>query len=267
VSDAPVHDSAMVDTAITVFSRDAQTYASVELQPVERLLLATIGPRWGQIRMLDLGVGTGRTTYTFAAICKDYVGIDFVPEMVRRAIAQFSSDARVQIRVGDARSMPELAAASFDVVLFSFNGIDSIDDAGRRQVLAEARRLVKADGIFLFSSHVLTTFPPPLVLPQISWSNPVKALRFRLGAIRQWMRLRYHNRDFDGAAAQTRGWGVLHEAHGFKLAQYYVAPVECVRQLRDTGFHVDRVLDFGASDLRPPYASPDPWLYYWCSAA
>ena len=264
MSDAPVHDNAMADTAISVYGRDAQTYASVELQPVERLLLETIGRRWGQLRMLDLGIGTGRTTYTFGAICGEYVGIDFVPEMVRRAIEQFPPAAHVQLRVGDARAMPELADASFDVVLFSFNGIDSIDDAGRRAVLAEARRVVKADGIFLFSSHVLPAFPPPLVLPQIPWSNPVKALRFRLGAAKQWARMQYHNRDYDNTAAQARGWGVLREAHGFTLPLYYVAPDEAIRQATAAGFTVDRVLTFNATTLQPPYRTAEPWLYYWC---
>jgi SAM-dependent methyltransferase len=219
------------ETSIRVYSQHTATYATVELQPVEHLFLDTIGSRWGTIRMLDLGIGTGRTTYTFAAICAQYVGIDFALEMVRRAQAQFPASDRAEIRVGDARAMPELEAESFDIVLFSFNGIDSIDDVGRRQV---------------------------------PWSNPVKALRFRLGAVKHWARMQYHNRVYDRVAAEARGWGVLREAHGFTLPLYFITPDEAIRQATTAGFTVDRVLTFDATTLQPPYRTAGPWLYYWC---
>jgi ubiquinone/menaquinone biosynthesis C-methylase UbiE len=257
--------TAMTDAVRDVFRREVAAYLSVEMHPVERRLLNEVGTRWGAIRMLDLGIGAGRTTYTFAAICGSYTGIDVVTEMVERARLRFEASARVTLDVGDARSLPQFDAASFDVVLFSFNGIDGLDHEGRSQVLAEVRRLVKSDGVFVFSSHVLPAWPPPLTLPHVRWSDPIKAVRFRLGAMKQWLKTRYYNRHADGDAARAQGWVVLTEAHGFTLPQYYVAPVECVRQLHDAGFAVDHVFDFAANDLAPPYASSDPWLNYWCS--
>ena len=49
-------------------------------------------------------------------------------------------------RQGDATNMVSLGDASFDFVLFSFNGIDTMPHAQRLQVLAEVRRVLRDDG-------------------------------------------------------------------------------------------------------------------------
>ena len=36
------------------------------------------------MKVLDLGVGAGRTSYTFAAIAGEYVGVDYAPTMIER---------------------------------------------------------------------------------------------------------------------------------------------------------------------------------------
>ena len=100
--------------------------------------------------ILDLGVGAGRTVPLLLSISRDYVGIDYTPELVRAC-----RDAHPGVRIlqGDARDLSGFADASFQLVVFSFNGIDAVAPADRMQVLREAHRVLRVGGVLLFSTH------------------------------------------------------------------------------------------------------------------
>lgn len=105
--------------------------------------------------ILDLGCGTGRTTYAlYQQGYKDIVGIDLTPAMINAAQAlkaHFQAD--LDFRVGNATAL-EFQAASFDAVIFSFNGIMSIPRAEqRRQALQEVQRVLRPGGYFIFTTH------------------------------------------------------------------------------------------------------------------
>ena len=55
-------------------------------------------------------------------------------------------------RVGDARTSPAWATAAFDLVVFSFNGIDSLDHADRLLAVRAMRRVVAPGGRVVFST-------------------------------------------------------------------------------------------------------------------
>jgi SAM-dependent methyltransferase len=257
----------IAEIARRVYSLEPHVYLNFDLHAVERLLLAKLGTRWGELSMLDLGVGAGRTTYTFGAISGRYVGVDYSPAMVRLARERVGESSRVTLTEGDARAMPEFANASFDVVLFSFNGIDSNDHDGRLAALREVRRVLRPDGVFLFSSHSLPALPPPLVLPAPDWRRPLRSLRFAGGAVKAWIRFRRANKNVDPEEARRRGWAILLEAHDFKMPLYYVTPAECERQVVAAGLWVDAIYDRAARRLDAPVACGDPWLFYWCRPA
>jgi SAM-dependent methyltransferase len=217
--------------------------------------------------MLDLGVGAGRTAFTFGAICRRYVGVDYVPRMVELSRSRVGESDRCRFELGDARDLSRFAAGEFDVVLFSYNGMDNISHEDRLRVLREIRRVLRSGGTFLFSAHSLNVFPFRWERPQVSWRNPAKALRFHGGAIRRALRLRYANRSIDVAAARARGWEVVSdEAHGYEMHVYYVSPAEQLRQLAASGFESDALLGLDGRVVTDPETVQDRWIHYLCHA-
>ena len=67
-------------------------------------------------RIADLGCGTGTLSLLLAEDAHQVDGIDFSPEMIRRAAAKAGTFPGTSFRVGDA-SAPELPPAAYDVVL------------------------------------------------------------------------------------------------------------------------------------------------------
>ena len=55
-----------------------QTY----LHKPERTILNLFKNRLKNMRMLDVGIGGGRTTHHFARLVKEYVGIDYSEKMI-----------------------------------------------------------------------------------------------------------------------------------------------------------------------------------------
>ena len=119
------------------------------LTPAEdRLIGAWVPP---EPDVLDLGVGTGRTTPALRSIAGTYVGLDFAPAMIAAARRAHPG---ADLRVGDAAELSGFEDASVDFVLFSYNGIDYIHPAQRRAAaLAEIRRVLRPDGVVVLSSH------------------------------------------------------------------------------------------------------------------
>jgi ubiquinone/menaquinone biosynthesis C-methylase UbiE len=148
----------MTDQNREIMDRNADRYLERHLTPPERLLLKSLKSRWCRIDMLDLGMGAGRTAYTFAAVARSYVGVDYSPRMVALSRANIGESSDVRFLEGDARDLSMFDIASFDVVLFSFNGIDAVDHEDRRRILREVRRVLRPEGVFYFSSHSLSAF-------------------------------------------------------------------------------------------------------------
>ena len=117
-----------------LWERLSGVYATqLALTPPERVLLNRLRGRWAETDMLDLGVGAGRTAYTFAAITRDYVGLDFAPGMIERARRAVPEDEHTHFAVQDVRDLSPWHGRGFGVVLFSFNGLDAVPPAPMRR--------------------------------------------------------------------------------------------------------------------------------------
>ena len=78
-----------------------------ELQKPEEVVLTMLKDRLKDMRMLDIGVGAGRTTFHFAPLVKEYIGVDYSHKMIEACKRRFPERAD-SFRVCDARSMSVL---------------------------------------------------------------------------------------------------------------------------------------------------------------
>lgn len=125
-------------------------YAGLDyLTPCERLLFDE--HLYSGMAILDLGVGGGRTTPRLSSIASRYVGVDYAPEMIAVCRKKFP---RLEFEVASADDLSSYTSSSFDAVVMAFNGMDYvIPDESRFRALHEIHRVLKPEGILIFSSH------------------------------------------------------------------------------------------------------------------
>ena len=135
-------------------------YTEVGLWPSEEKLFREYFKPGG--RVLDVGCGTGRTTIPLAEMEYDTIGIDLSPAMIRIA-KTLSTGLSVPFKVMDAADL-KFEDCAFDAALFSYNGIELLPGReGKKQVLRELHRVLKPDGVFIFTTHsifALNRFAP-----------------------------------------------------------------------------------------------------------
>jgi SAM-dependent methyltransferase len=125
-------------------------YAALNyLSPCERLLFDEyLHP---EMAILDLGVGGGRTTPYLSSIAASYVGVDYAPEMIAVCRKKFPA---LEFELGSAADLSSFAASSFHAVVMAFNALDYVvPDEARFRALQEIHRVLKPEGILIFSSH------------------------------------------------------------------------------------------------------------------
>jgi ubiquinone/menaquinone biosynthesis C-methylase UbiE len=236
-----------------------------QLQPAERTILNLLRDQWSSMKMLDIGVGGGRTTEHFSGLVQEYVGIDYSPEMISACRKRFPSTSHSRVfEVADARDLSRFQDNYFDFILFSFNGIDVISHEDRLQVLKEVSRVGKPGGYFFFSTHNLQGLERELDWRNQITLNPVKTyVNLVMFAL-----LRGFNRSISLQKIKRSNYEVIQdEPHNFRLKQYYIRPQEQINQLK-TDFTNVKVyswksgLELATQDY--PRANTDMWLYYLC---
>ena len=117
--------------------------------PGEEVALGMVASLVRSKRVLDLGVGGGRTVGLLALLTDQYIGVDISPGMVAACQARYPDK---DFRVVDARDMSMFEDGSFELVFFSYNGIDTVDEQDRTKVYKEIHRVLTEDGVFVFST-------------------------------------------------------------------------------------------------------------------
>ena len=190
-------------------------------------------------RILDLGCGTGRTTNWLAAKGHDVIGLDFASKMIEVAR---SRNPAIPYVVADATAI-NFKSRLFDVVVFSFNGIDCIPSRAKRlQALREIKRVLKPGGYFIFSSHN-HSIPRDLygIIPFLK--SVLKKER-------------------DTFISDPYPWG--------RVRTYLTTPILQIKELRKNGFEVIKIVPRNAlgkiRSLRL-IGLIDSWVYYVCRLA
>jgi SAM-dependent methyltransferase len=240
---------------------------SVRLLRCEEVLFDRLADEFKGKRILDIGVGGGRTTPFLRLISKNYMGIDYSPEMIARCRLRFPD---VNFRVYDARKLGLMPVGSFDLVVFSFNGIDYMGHENRLTVLKGVRRILAPGGAFLFASHNRRA---PIIEP---WSlgnlpldvNPLRDPKDFLSRLAQYplgimnaARVRKHRRYY--AEYELRN----DQGNQYALITYYIHYQDQVFQLTEQiGFTSVEGFDFAGALITPErsFENQEPWIYYLC---
>ena len=268
--------SASESTNRNVWAHDGEVarFASAQgwIDRSERVLLERITKEYVGGDVLDVGVGGGRTVPLLSPFAARYVGIDFVPELVTAASKRFPD---ADIRVGDARHL-DFPDASFDLAVFSINGIDSISHSDRAIALREIRRVLRPTGAFVFSTHNSEGPGPrerPWSMPPVSVRQPRSSIRT---VLRRVMRFRTAVTNYRESAAMKEvgpDWLITSSgAHDFGLVVHYITASALQTELRASGFGGAIELWDDRAGLPAGRARPQRLWWYFnvlarCSAA
>lgn len=233
------------------------SYRVAALNLAETMALLKYQPAFAGHDVLDVGVGAGRTALYLAPLARRYEAIDFSPVMVESARSRVPG---ISVRVADMRDLSAFADTSFDFLFGSNNVIDAVSHDDRLRTLAEFRRVLRDDGIVVFSSHNRSCRHAGHA-PRIEYSrNPVtQALN-----VARWSRQIVNYARYRGLRRAEPEYSLLNDTgHDFACLHYYVEQQTQRRQLAAMGFRTVDVLDQEGRSLEPADpASDSPWLMY-----
>lgn len=187
--------------------------------------------------ILDLGVGAGRTVKPLLRVSRDYLGVDYSPEMIARCRQRFPQE---RFEYADARQLASIGDASMGLIMFSCNGICMVGHEDRLRILREAHRALKPGGILIITTYnqACRDERGHFKFPEFTFSaNPlrlgVRLLRFlRATALRlyNWSRYRQHN-------VRTAEYSMINDVcHDYGTMLYYISLANQCRQLETCGF-------------------------------
>jgi SAM-dependent methyltransferase len=236
--------------------KTVRLYAALShLDPAECAILTELLPEIKHKRLLDIGVGAGRTTGPLLEISRDYTAIDIAPEMAMKTQNRFGLDS---VWCCDARDMRRFADSSFDFALFSWQGIDYVNYPERRRVLNEVARVLDSGGIFVFSSHNRNFRN----LGKLPWQQ--EDFKFTPGLVKEMLKALFslprHARLKRHEVYETDYAIVNDNAESYSLLTCYVTIAAQIRELLQAGFSEVRAFDLEGKLVSVDYTSP--WIYY-----
>lgn len=216
----------------------------------EQAALEAIEPEIRGGDILDIGVGGGRTAAFLAPLAGRYVGVDYTPKMISLAGERFPGLSFIE---ADARDLSAFAPASFDLVVFSCNGIDAVDHESRARILEQCARVLREGGLLLYSTfnrdgpgfrdrrnnRKIVVSANPL---QFGYS----LAKYAVGGVLGWARI-IERRGLECADAEHSI--LLHKAHDFGILVHAISLWAIPGEIARAGFDEEAVI-FGSSGAR-----------------
>ncbi len=216
-----------------------------------------------KVDILEIGVGGGRISKLLVEHVGNYVGIDAAQGMVESTRKRLGE--AVELHCMDARDLSQFKTACFDIVLWLYNGMDTLDHSGRTKTLNEIHRIIKKNGSFIFSSHNAAIIPY-LFTENIIDCN-IEILKHYSNSEIETRIMK--NKDYRSFFNKPYAF-FIDGCRNFELYTYYIMPDEQERQLRRHGFSLSKLysLETGCeTSIDSALSSKDEeWVYYWASA-
>lgn len=213
--------------------------------------------------ILDLGVGAGRTAVPLREISDEYIGIDYVHEMVEECSRKFPE---LRFEHGDARDLSQFEDNSFYLIMFSMNGISMVDHHDRIKILKEVHRILMPGGSFLFSTYNQDSdeYKKLLVLPEFDFSwNPlrlfVRSIRYGSNLVKSGLnRCRFKKYEI-----HTPEYSMVNDVcHNYATLLYYISQENQIKQLASAGFDGESVAAFDLSGEKIKDGTKDGSIFY-----
>ena len=249
---------------LQTYNNYTHEYKDYHLYPAEQIIFGKFEDKWSDFRMLDIGIGTGRTTYHFSPLVKHYTGIDYAEMMVQKCREKIKVTENVILEQADARDLSKYYNDKFDFIMFTLNGIDSVSHEDRKNILQEIRKVLTKDGHFYFSSHSLRAFRNYREPPKFKWYSPAKSI---LQIVKTKMfnrRIKSFYSDKQVQSFSGSDWKILKTgAHDFNIDIHHIDPSYQLKQLNEIGFDVVSIYGLygGIQDVKTTKCNT---LYYLC---
>jgi SAM-dependent methyltransferase len=231
----------------------------------ERAAIELVAPDVRGRSILDIGVGAGRTVSLFTLLSSDYRAIDYSPTLVEACRSSFPNR---DIQVGDARDLSRFDDGTFALVVFSFNGLDSVSHDDRQIVLREMHRVLTPGGYLVYST--LNRDGPHF--DDRPWRG-LRRTRFGVGALKQVVRwAAMYGSDMPGHVKGWVKWWPMRrdiEDHGswaygpltgpgLGLVVHWATLRGTVEELESAGLSLVALFDEAGERLEPTDATATP---------
>lgn len=230
-----------------------------KLQKPEQTILNILKDNLINMKMLDIGVGGGRTTIHFAKLVSEYVGVDYAKNMIAACKNRFPETKNISFKVADARTLTGFDDHYFDFVLFSFNGLDYISHIDRIEALKEIKRVLKNGGVFVFSSHNLNVISLRYFF--IFSFHPLRLIRNIIFCLLVFLKRSVKK-------YKMNEWVIINDgALDLGLTTYYIKPKAQIAQLKELGFkNIQPYSVKSGEEINPSRLNEidDAWIYYQC---
>ncbi len=235
-------------------------YTNTGLDRAETMALLKYREAFVGRRILDIGVGTGRTSIYLSALAERYVGIDYSTEMIEHMQRVYP---QIDSKLCDMRDLSAWGSGTFDFVFASNNVIDAVSHSDRLRVLSEFHRVSSAGALLVLTSHN-RHYRFANCGPRLEYShNPVTQAR----RVASYFRCRLNHMRIRGLRHFEDEYALLNDkGHDYSLLHYYIDRSHQRLQLQAMGYRLLETFDhLGRSLLNGDEGTDSASLMYIAS--